>query len=222
MQNQFNKWFWAEFVVAFLLVVAIYFGTRYYYKTQTVSLQADALRKPVEHTFSVVGLLLPVLVAVTSYLFSKNPSGSYPSLLATLAILFLIVPIAIWHTFALVSKTNAQGVVALTFPNDTRFIAAIGMIYVLLFCALGTVAVFLITELQPVPEKQLSAGSGIILLQKPAIRINQSREDVLVVWGVPVSIDSLTSSAIYETDNSTIKLQFDSTNRLQSFTQIRR
>jgi hypothetical protein len=107
-------------------------ASKYYSKGldgTTRKLKSDYLKTPTSTALTVLGLLLPILVALTSYLYTARPDMSYGSLLATIILYFAVLLVAIWETFAILKKATDQDIIELQYPNDRRYITGLGLMY---------------------------------------------------------------------------------------------
>lgn len=88
---------------------------------------------PVSDLLAIIAFGLPALVGVTASLYRNQPEADYSSLLTSIVGLLLVIAIAFWLTFSLLSKANCTEVVKLQLPKERHFITAMGVIYALMF-----------------------------------------------------------------------------------------
>ncbi len=217
MKEQFTTlWFWIEMSGAAAVCLIVYFASRAYNKTGRTVKTVDYFRVPTSNALVILGLLLPSLVAVASYLYINNPEGRYSSLLATIVVLFLVLIVAIWETFALLKKGDSANQITIDLPEDRRYVTALGLMYGLLLLGLFYVAVFFLFEL---PQKRIGSAQQPISpsgyqLMKPIPRIDQTKDQILSMWGPPTSEDVAGRILIYESDHSVVRLTFDANQKL--------
>lgn len=212
MKDQFiTKTFAIEIAIAIFFCIVIYWVVRHYNKG-TSKVKLDYFRVPTNNVLVILGLLAPIMIGLASYLYVNNPKGHYSSLLATITVMFLVLIVTLWETFALPKKADAtDDTITLTFPGDLKYIVGLGWMYALLLLALGLFAWFFLFELPSatvVSSPQAPAHSSYALL-KPAVSIGQSRQEVLSIWGASTSEDSVNRVLIYESTQSVIRLTFD-------------
>jgi hypothetical protein len=212
VKDQFiTKTFAIEIAIAIFFCIVIYWVVRHYNKG-TSKVKLDYFRVPTNNVLVILGLLAPIMIGLASYLYVNNPKGHYSSLLATITVMFLVLIVTLWETFALPKKADAtDDTITLTFPGDLKYIVGLGWMYALLLLALGLFAWFFLFELPSatvVSSPQAPAHSSYALL-KPAVSIGQSRQEVLSIWGASTSEDSVNRVLIYESTQSVIRLTFD-------------
>ena len=103
MTEQFGRLgFLVSIGVAVALGLLFVLATRWYNKPATTrKLSVDYFRTATSTSLTIVGLLAPILVAVLSYLYLQKPSGNYSVLLATVVLLYVVLVLAVWATFAI-------------------------------------------------------------------------------------------------------------------------
>lgn len=227
MREQFiSLRFWIEIAISVLVAVAIYIATRYYNRSSAEKdIKVDYFRVPTNNVLIVLGLLVPSLVTLASYLYVKDPRGNYASLLATIVLMFFVLIVAIWETFALLKKAQNGDVIKVKMPDDRKYIIGMGWMYASLLIGLIYFSIFFLFELVPVNnqknEEVLSKVNAYYLL-KPKIRINQPKEEVIKLWGQPISEDATNRKLQYESENSILQLSFDEQQKLVEIFEKRR
>lgn len=118
-----NIKFTIEMFIALVWAFILWVLTRTYWKKDT-EIQSDYLKVPTNNALIVLGLVIPILVALASYLYTKNPEGAYSSLLATIVLYFLVLLLAIWQTFSIISVASKQDTVKIKIPDDRKIITS--------------------------------------------------------------------------------------------------
>lgn len=201
-----------EIATAIAIAGGIFFAAKYYYRNITErEMKADYLRVPTNNALIVLGLLVPVFIGLAAYLYTKVPQGNYSSLLAAIVLLFLVLIVAVWETFAILKKASSKDIIRLNMPNDLRYIRGMGLMYTFLIVGLIYFAIFFLFEITPY-RKEADVTVSVkpfYRLSKPKANIDNSREEILRIWGEPSSYDTSGTKLIYETSQSTLELEFD-------------
>jgi hypothetical protein len=217
-----TSWFWIEVLVAVVLAVAVILLTNEYYRGKANrTLDVEFLRTPTTNILAVLGLLLPLLIALAAYFYKEAPDLKYPSLLASIVLMFLVIVAAVWHSYALLSADSTDSKVTITIPKDLQFISTIGVMYIWLILSLTYIGIFFVREL-PVPTShslRRTQGSEYFI-GKPYVSINERKDAILRTWGVPTT-DSA-GVLYYISPISTIRMSFDSSGTLLSITEARK
>lgn len=204
-----------EMVVGLLLGVATWAWSLYEYRgSPERSVRTTYFTTPANSALSTVGIIIPALAGLFTFLYSTSPGHSYSSLLAAIAFFFMVLLLAVWLTFSLMKKAKADENITLRFPKDRRFITSIGLMQVFLLISLLYLAIFLLVEL-PVPARK---APGTALLAKSMVKVGQTRSEVEHLWGTPSSSSSITE---YKNDRSTFRLFFDASGRLGKIENIK-
>ncbi len=207
-----------EFLVELIIIIVwgiiIYLGVRYYNSDKkTKDIRADFIRVPTNNTLVVIGILVPIFVALAAYLYTKNPQGSYASLLASITLMFFILILAIWQTYAILKKATTQDYIQLEMPEDRRYITCMGLMYGYLILGLIYFAYFFLVELTPPPSTTLSTSvaiqSNVFYIGKPRINLDQSRDELIKSWGTPKTQNSQNTELTYESSKSKIRFVID-------------
>src|SRR5437773_7489832 len=99
MLRKFNTLtFWIELGIALVVWLLAFLAVKRYWKKQTYVMKSDYLRVPTNNAMVVLGLIIPILVALAAYFYAKAPEASYSSLLSAIVVLFIVLLIAIWET----------------------------------------------------------------------------------------------------------------------------
>ena len=220
MTEQFlHPGFVASMVVSFALGLAFVLASRHYNpKGASRKLSVEYFRTATSTSLTIVGLLAPILTAVLSYLYLKNPSGDYSRLLATVVLLYLVLFLTVWATFAILRKAKGDSVITLSFPEDRRYITSMGLMYVFQLIGLVLFAWFFILDLprSHAGDEPMPVAGGRILL-RPSVSIGADRADVLRLWGAPSSIAA--GRLVYSTGASSIVVQFDGADRVSAIVE---
>src|SRR5438552_592651 len=108
MLRKFNTLaFWIELGIAVVVWLLAFLAVKLYWKKQEYQMKSDYLRVPTNNAMVVLGLLIPILVALASYFYTKAPEASYSSLLSAIVIFFVVLLIAIWETHAILEVASA-------------------------------------------------------------------------------------------------------------------
>ena len=227
---QMLRQFWSatiavELSVALGWAIILWLASRYYSKAlsgQKVTVKADYLKAPTTTALTVLGLVVPILVALTSYLYVTEPNANYGSLLSTIILYFGVLILAIWETFAILQKATPQDTVDLTYPDDRKFVTALGLMYGMLVLGLLYFAYFFLVEVRPnAPTAGLARWAGAsYFVQRPAIKIDNDRTTVYGSWGTPARGSS--QSVEYDTDKGVIAIEFDADGKVRQITERRR
>jgi hypothetical protein len=216
------------FIGAMAFAIAVWIGVHYYAKyshrdrTKRV-MKSEFLRVPANNTFTVIGLLLPILAALSAYLYTTKPAGDYTRLVTVIAVLLAALMIAIWETFALLKKATTGDEITLEIPGDLRFITGLGILYAYLLMALILLVWFFLFDLpgSSVPTRNL-AGTAQYYIGKPGLRIGDSAGQIEKVWGAPVERRPAQRLLRYDAPESIIELTFDGQGTLERIVQTRR
>ena len=225
MKDQFTTLrFWIEMAGAAAVLLIVFFASLHYNKTGSKEWKVEFFRIPTSNALIVLGLLVPTMVALASYLYINNPEGKYSSLLATIVVMFLVLVFAIWETFALLKKGDAGDKIKINFPEDRRFITTLGFMYGLLLLGLFYFALFFLFELPPkrASTTQQTAGPADYYLAKPHPRIDQTKDEILSLWGQPTGEEQANRILIYASDHSIIRLAFDENQKLVEISNRRK
>lgn len=168
----------------------------------------------VNNVILIIAVAVPVLVGLLSYLSTKAPLVNYSSMYAAITFLFLALVVAVWLTFAILKKATDEEKITLSFPKDRRFITAMGLLYAFIVTGLVYFAHFFLFDL-PAPSR---ANAGMILLARPKAQVGQTREEIERMWGRPNSTGTMVE---YKTLNSSIRLVFDASGRLEKTDEIK-
>jgi hypothetical protein len=219
MKNQFiTMRFGIEMAIAIALAGIMLLAVRLYnpaVKTKTI--KVDYFRIPTNNALVVLGLLVPILTALAAYLYTSDPSGQYSFLLASISVLFVVLIVAIWETFALLGKAQDGDLITVTLPADRPHIVCMGVMYGFLLLGLMYFALFFLFELSPTKttgkQGEQNLG-GSYSLMKPAARIGQQKDDLMKSWGQPAGQDSVAKTLTYQSERSQIRLTFDDEGKL--------
>lgn len=208
--------FFIEFGVALIWAIILYLLTLKYW-TQNIELKSDYLKVPTNNTLIVLGLIVPILIALVSYLYTKNPEGTYSSLLATIILFFIVLIIAIWETFAILNIATKEDIVKINIPKNRQIISGMSFMYGFLILGLIYFAIFFLFEIESPPENTKSNNqiSDFILLEKPHMEINQSREQIIKIWGEPLDYLDINKKKLkYKSKVSFVYLNLDENDKL--------
>jgi hypothetical protein len=211
-----------EMIIAVVWFFVLCFASKYYSKAlngTTRSLKADYLKTPTATALTVLGLLLPILVALTSYLYATRPSVDYGSLLTTIVLYFIVLIIAIWETFAILKKAGENDVIAIIYPRDRRFITGLGLMYGGLLLGLFYFAYFFLFEIRSASAPSPQPPTANQLVRRPALLLEMSRDEVRRAWGTPAR--SPGNSDEYEGDRCRFVVTYDGSGKIQKLTAER-
>lgn len=159
--------FFIEIGVAVVWAIALWQLVRHYWK-EDVEFKSDYLRVPINNTLVILGLIVPVLVALASYLYINNPKGSYSFLLAAIVLFFSVLIVAIWETFALLSIASKEEIVKIRKKN-LNIIIGMSWMYGVLILGLRYFAIFFLIELKlPLSNAatELQTGNSVFDIKK--------------------------------------------------------
>lgn len=219
-----NLKFFIEIFLAFFWVIISWIFTKKYWK-QEIEIKSDYLKVPINNSLIVLGLIIPILVALVSYLYIKNPEGTYSSLLATIILYFFVLLIAIWQTFSIISVASKDDTIKIEIPKDRKIITSMAWMYGLLILGLLYFAIFFLFEIEFLPKKvEIEEQiSDFILLEKPQIKINQSKDQIIEIWGEPISYLDIEQKRLkYKSKDSVIYLDFDNKEILYKILKIKK
>ncbi len=217
MKEQFmTQRFWIEIGIAGGVCLIVWIASKSYNTAAEKDIKVDYFRIPTSNALVVLGLLVPIMVGLASYLYVNNPEGKYASLLATIVVMFIVLVVAIWETFALLKKGDTADTIKIQLPADRRYITAMGLMYALLLLGLFYFAMFFLFELPPkaVVNKPQAFGQAGYSLLKPNPRIDQTKDEILKAWGQPTGEDLSKRTLLYEANHSVIQLTFDENQKL--------
>lgn len=219
-----------ELVIALAWGVAIWFASRYYgsFVTKPMKFKADYLKAPTSNALTVLGLVVPILVALTSYLYSNRPTANYGSLLATIVLYFMVLIVAIWETFSLLQKAQTDDTIELIYPQDRVYVTGLGLMYGMLVLGLLFFAYFFLFEIRPAEAVANSAGTlsalrpmeAVYLVERPLLQVDETKADVLRLWGQPSRASA--NTAEYDLDRSVLRIAFDKNERIEQLSVVRR
>jgi len=225
---QFEKsMFWVELGVAVAWLAILWFASRHYNPSDSKdpkarTIKADYFKTPTGNALTILGLLVPFLVALAAYLYSKSPGANYSSLLTTIVLYFGVLIIAIWETFALLKKATDSDSIVLTLPADQRFLTGLHFMYGLLLLGLVYFAIFFLFEFGAnvtSDERHLALLSRVLLRQE--VHVDESREKVVSVWGMPSGENLAKRWIEYRSPNSIIRIEFDADDRVLNIVESR-
>jgi hypothetical protein len=185
-------------------------------------LNADYLKTPTSNVLTVLGLTVPILVALISYLYTSQPKSDYGSLLSTTTLYFVVLLIAIWETFAILKKAGDDDKLTLTYPADRRFVTGLGLMYGMLILGLIYFASFFLFEVSaPVrtPDTAVAVSANQTLLRRE-LYVNTTRDEMVRAWGAPARASA--GVVEYDSPTSIIKIVFDTGGNIQSISETRR
>lgn len=211
-----------ELSLAATWFVVLCVASRYYSKAQNGkprSLKADYLKAPTSTALTVLGLLLPILVALTSYLYTTRPTLEYGSLLTTIVLYFVVLLVAIWETFAILKKADDTDIIQLTYPTDRRFITALGLMYGGLLLGLFFFAYFFLFEIRPAPAIATPTTAATQLVQRTPLMLDMARDDVHRLWGIPSRSSNYFDE--YDGDKCKFVVVYDHTGKILKLTAQR-
>jgi len=219
-----NIKFAVEMFFALLVATILWVVMRLSWK-KSVEIKSDYLKTPTNNVLIVLGLVIPILVALASYLYTKNPEGVYSFLLATIVLYFFVLLLAIWQTFSIISVASIGDTIKIKIPEDRKIIISMSWMYGFLVLGLIYFAIFFLCELES-PSKTVKTGrkfTDFILLEKPEIEINQNKDQIIKAWGEPINyLDEEKNKLKYQSDNSIIFLDFDKNGILYKILKIRK
>src|SRR5262245_25817924 len=102
----------------FIVVLVRYFNA--HLAGVTHNKPADAIRWPVNNTFTFLGILLPLVFALLGFLYSKYPTQTYTCVVASLILLMAVVAIAVFLTFSLFGRVQDDNTVRIRWPRDSH------------------------------------------------------------------------------------------------------
>jgi hypothetical protein len=216
-----------ELLIAAVWATTLWLASRYYSKPlkgKTVKLKSDYLKTPTSNALTVLGLVVPLLVALTSYLYASRPDADYGSLLSTIILYFGVLILAIWETFALLKKATPDDTIELLYPDDRRFVTGLGLMYGMLVLGLGYFAFFFLFEIRPTVQNPPTTPQQVqafpYLVSRPALRVDSARDDVFHAWGAPARV--IGSAVEYDLDHAVLRVSFDGVGKVQQLTFTRK
>ena len=197
-----------EIGIAVAFSIIAYIGIKSQWKNQ-IQMKADYLRVPTSNTFTVLGLLAPIVIAFASYVFLSKPVLSLPSLLSALILILFSFIIAFWNSFSILEKATKDDVLTLLMPKDIKFIFSLSLIYIYILLSLVYLAIALFSEWEPVKLDEVkSSGDNPYFIARPKMEIGFSKNNIVAFWGKP---DSVTNNTFkYQSNKAEIVFQFDS------------
>lgn len=218
-----NITFYVEMLIAAAWFTFLYVCVRQYW-TNTREIKEDHLKIPTNNSLIVLGLLIPILVALVSYLYTKNPDGNYSSLLSTIILLFIVLVVAVWETFAIMGLSSTNDKITLTMSKDRKVITGLAMMYGFLILGLVYFSIFFLFEIEAAGEQVVEVQKKeYILLKKTTPRINQTKNELLKSWGSPSAYRDKNREVLeYKARDSIIHLYFDKEGRLSKIFEFRR
>jgi heme/copper-type cytochrome/quinol oxidase subunit 2 len=224
MLHKFNTLtFWIEIVVAIVVWILAFVAVRSYWKPQNYEIKSDYLRVPTNNAMVVLGLLIPILVALASYFYTKEPEATYSSLLAAIVVLFIVLIVAIWETHSILQVATNTDNVTLKIPGDRSLLVGLAVIYSFLVLGLVYFSIFFLFELSPLKNSNpaTNVSKPLFNLVKPRVHINESRDEILQSWGAPTNSDAGKTKLEYQSDQSTVQLLFDEQGKLKEIIETR-
>jgi hypothetical protein len=214
-----------ELLVAVIIAVIFWRASIWYNKDipSPHKIKADYLKGPATTALTVLGLLVPILVALAAYLYTTESAVKLGSLATTIILYFAVLVLATWQTFALIKKATADETISLDLPQDLRFVTCQGLIYVFLILGLVYFAIFFRIEMKAPNVNRTSpatADTTAYRILRPSVHVSATRSDVYNAWGAPSR--QKFSSAEYDTPDAVLELTFDTANRLIAVTERRR
>ena len=224
MLHKFNTpTFWIEIVCAIVVWILAFVAIKRYWKEEEFKIKSDYLRVPTNNAMVVLGLLIPILVALASYFYTKEPEATYSSLLAAIVVLFIVLIVAIWETHSILQVATNTDTVTIRIPGDRSLIVGLAVIYSFLVLGLVYFSIFFLFELSPLksPKPATNVSGPSFNLVKPRVHINESRDEILQSWGAPTNSDAGKTQLDYRSDQSTVRLLFDEQGKLKEIIETR-
>ena len=226
MKNQFlTMRFLGEMLIAIAVAIILFVATRLYNpEVKEKDIKIDYFRIPTNNALVVIGLLVPILTGLAAYLYTNDPSAKYSLLLASIAVLFVVLIVAVWETFSLLGKAQTADIIRIKLPDDRKYITGMGLMYAFLILGLLYFALFFLFELSPAKRETTATtnSASAASLLKPRARIAQSKDELVKSWGAPTAQDSTGKTLTYESDQSEIRLVFDNEGKLMEIVEKRR
>jgi hypothetical protein len=215
-----------ELIIAAVWALTLWLMARYYAKPldgKSIKLKSDYLKTPTSNALTVLGLVVPILVALTSYLYASRPDANYGSLLTTIILYFGVLVLAIWETFAIIKRAKDDDSLLLSYPDDRRFITGLGLMYGMLILGLCYFAFFFLFEIRPQTTKPITSeakpSAATYLVARPPISLDTTRDQLLQSWGSPHA--STDNTCEYALNNGVMRVSFDKTGRVEQFAVTR-
>lgn len=196
-------------IIAFLvsIIISVLIGMSWIKKTKndTVNLNAEALRNPINTGITVAGFLLPIIVGLMSYLFLENDIRISKEYYLYSSVILIITSIffGLWNNYALATLTKADGSFPITKCENTSFPSFFVFQLTLLFFGILFLGIFSFKNINTVKQEKNSTkvndNTQVTLLPilKPLIPINTHKDLLLRIWGSPNKITEENCSKIY-------------------------
>jgi hypothetical protein len=232
MKEQLTLQFWLEIGGAILLALVMYVAARFFNPefnddgtAKQKTMKVDYFRIPTANVLVILGLLVPVLSGLASYLYVNHPGGSYASLLASIAVMFFVLAVAIWESFAFLKIAEANDTVTIRIPQERKYIVGMGLMYSHLLLGVAYFCAFFLFELVPTPAPKAAAGpsgTSTYFLLRPKAYINQPKDELIKTWGPPKSEDTRLRKLYYEFEGSMLEVTYDDSQKLTEILDRRR
>ena len=192
-------------------------------QTGSRSIHLAYFSNPVSNLLAIVAIGLPALVGVTASLYKDQPGRDYSALLTSIVGLLLVIAIAFWLTFSLLSKGTNTEVVCLNLPKERYFLTSLGVIYMLMFVVFFFSVKFFLFDfsLQAVQAADRRQPATVIL-RRPSIALEMTRSGIERAWGEPTTYNSATRKWFYESTGSDVLLEFDKDWKLMRIEETRK
>lgn len=149
-----------RFVIAILIAVACCVGVVLLGKAlnrgapKQISSPAELFTKPIDNTFTVLGIAIPALGGLLAFLYSSYPTGRYSLLFASLLICIFVLLLAVWLSFSIWRVASETGTLILQTDRDYKYLAVRILMYFGLMLALGYFVAFCLMELEPLKKTE--------------------------------------------------------------------
>lgn len=220
-----NLKFGISTLISFTLLYLIGWSAKYFYKNAgTRTFSPDFVKEPTSNSLTIIGLLIPILVGVSSFFYINQPSGDYAFIWVGIFLFLITLLTAIWISFSVLRLVNSQNTITLNFPQDIRYIVALGIMYGSLIVGLIFVVIFFLFDLpsnSKTPDT-IAQNSSTIYLSHPKVDVNLTKNEVETLWGVPDEVQNQGTMWKYQGLESIFYLEFDSSGSLSRIVEERK
>lgn len=203
--------------VAMAWSIVVWHASKHYTKGKdSITKKSDFFTAPLSTSFSVVGLLTPLVVGGAAFIVTNHPGQTVAYLLAAAAVLLVVLGGSVWLSFSLPSLTAVDDTITLDLSRDSFVLRMIALVYGNLLLAIVFMALFGLFEFNVSAWRGEGTKpvAGVVEqpILRPVVRIGMRREDIVKTWGKPArEVDSIAS---YDTPEGSITLTYDREGRM--------
>lgn len=197
LENLSSTFFICIAIGVFLMAFTIVMVKINYRRTSDAKFSVDLFKMPTSFSMQALGIVVPILIALASYIYLNSPEQTFQFLLASISIYSFVFVLATWSSFTLpnVSVDIADNTIKLEAgkSNHMALIHVRGLMYILLLYGFILLMLFFLQELKSKPNRQvdpLTIEHSAALLKRPLVSIGYTKNKVIESWGAPLKVNN--------------------------------